>query len=245
MNIRKDSPLRIILTKEKVVEKNLALEEAILENLNKGGSQNTFRIWINEKSAIASIHEKIEESINLEFCFEKGIKINRRITGGGTVYHDEGNLNWSFFYRRDSALNTDPIKLYELFSSFILQSISKLGYEAKFNKPNWLGIYNKKISGMAGYLKKDALLIHGTLLVNANLSYLRKVCKMHYKYPEVINLSDIRPVTMEKVIEAILEIIKENFNNHYISNDLEEEEKELALFLEENKYKKLHWIFKY
>ncbi|MFP3190642.1 MAG: lipoate--protein ligase family protein [Thermoproteota archaeon] len=244
MNDLKEETLRIIIDKEKIVEKNLALEEAILEILNEDKTQNTFRIWINEKSAIASIHEKIDETINIEFCFEKGIKINRRITGGGTVYHDEGNINWSFFFRRNQKLNFDPVTLYEYFSSFIIQAISTLGFEVRFNKPNWLGIYNRKISGMAGYLKRNALLIHGTLLVNANLVYLRKVCKLHYKYPEVINISDIKPISVQTVIEALTNTIQNNFKNSYVANDLEQNEKEMVAKLEENKYKKLDWIFK-
>jgi Lipoate-protein ligase A len=244
VNNLKSKELRILFFSEKTVEKNLALEEAILDKINEGSSPNTLRLWINEKSAILSIHDRIEDTVNISFCLEKGIKINRRITGGGTVYHDEGNLNWSFFVRKEDVNNQDLIEMYRNFSSYLIAALSSLNFNLVFYEPNWIGIENRKISGMAGYIKRNAFLIHGTLLVESNLDYLRNVCKLHFKYPEVANLSNYRSVNLDSVVNTIINYIHEEFVSSFIEKKPEKEEEELMIKLENEKYKSLNWIFK-
>jgi len=238
--------LRILFEyKENDVFRNLALEEAILLSINEGRSPNTFRIWINDSSAIAPFHENIFELINVEYCLDKGINISRRITGGGAIYNDLGNINWSFFFSRKPFEKFSLKELYSYFSSFIIKALEKLGLSLKYYEPNWLGYEGKKISGMAGYIKNNSILIHGTLLVDANLQNLEKVCKLHYKYPPVMNISSLKKIDIENIIQEIIDEISEDFKGKYeikIENKLKEEEKKLLEELK-NKYTSLNWIF--
>ncbi|HLI46728.1 MAG TPA: lipoate--protein ligase family protein [Geobacterales bacterium] len=240
------SELRILYEKnEKDVFRNLALEEAILLSLNEGNSSNTFRLWLNDSSAIAPFHESIFDLIDVEFCLDEGINIARRITGGGAIYNDCGNLNWSFFFNRKPFEKYSLKDLYSYFSSFIIKSLTQVGIDLNFHEPNWLGYEGKKVSGMAGYLKNNAILIHGTLLISADLTKLERVCKQHYKYPPVLNLSSIKPLDTEKVANIILGSIEETFQSsfkiHFDTSPNEREEQLLSGLKE--KYSSIAWVF--
>ncbi|MDT7892239.1 MAG: lipoate--protein ligase family protein [Thermoproteota archaeon] len=237
---------RIIYENEFDLNRNLALEEAILISLNGGNSTNTFRLWINEDSAIAPFHESIFKLIDVEYCLRGGIKLGRRITGGGAIYNDEGNLNWSFFVQRKPYEKFSLIELYRYFSSYIVKALSEIGIELEFREPNWLSIKGKKVSGMAGYIKSNSILIHGTLLVDANLDKLEKVCKEHYKYPPVMNISEIKSISINELIHHISNWMKKKLSEKSevtLADKPSEYELKLAEKLKEEKYEKISWIF--
>jgi Lipoate-protein ligase A len=226
---------------------NLALEEVLLNHVNSGREENILRLWINTKSAIVAFHEKVYEVIDVDYCLLNDIEINRRITGGGAVYHDEGNLNWSFFFKRCIFEKFNLIELYKYFSEIIISALRKINITAKFYEPNWIGIDGKKISGMAGYIKNNSLLIHGTLLINANLENLKKVCKLHWKYPPTVNISSYKSIEVKEMMEKIIEEVKEKFDPikiNKINNNLEGNLLKEATELEKNKYRTISWIFK-
>lgn len=237
---------RIIYEDEFNLNRNLALEEAILISLNEGKSMNTFRLWVNEDSAIAPFHENIFKLIDVEYCLREGIKLGRRITGGGAIYNDEGNLNWSFFVQRKLYEKFSLIELYHYFSNFIIKALSEIGIELEFREPNWLSIKGKKVSGMAGYIKNNAILIHGTLLVHANLNKLEKVCKEHYKYPPVMNIAELKSISISELIHHISNWMRKKFSEKsevIFVDEPSEYELKLAERLKEEKYEKISWIF--
>jgi len=235
--------LRILINKNFSVTKNLAVEESILKLLDENKTVNTLRLWINPKSAIAGISNEIYETINVQYCLKNGIEINRRITGGGAIYNDEGNLNWSFFFKKDNLKFNSLIQYYKYFSNYIIKSLESLSIKVNFYEPNWLGINNFKISGMAGYIKRNCILIHGTLLIDSNLINLENVCKLHYKYPKVMNISEIKNVKVNDVILSIIDFLRKNFDVS-INYELNNEEETLSNTLENIKYKTISWIFK-
>lgn len=234
--------LRIIIHEKHSAAENLAIDEAILELLNVGKGPETFRLWINSEAAIAPFHESIFDLIDVKFCFDNKIELNRRITGGGAIYHDKGNLNWSFYLKREPYEKLSLTEIYKFFSQIILKVLNRIGIKAEFHEPNWIGIEGRKISGMAGYIKRNAMLIHGTLLVNANLFNLKRVCKLHFKYPEVMNLKEIRLISLDEVIDAMEETIRK-YSKELTKGDLIDEEIELAKKLFQEKYTDLSWIF--
>lgn len=238
----KISDIRVIEDdREKSIAKNLAIEEAIFEMVNSCESPNTFRVWIAEKSAIAPFHESIFDVIDVKYCLDNNIKLNRRITGGGAIYCDEGNLNWSFYFKREPFEKLSVLDLYKYFGEIILEAVKSIGVKAKLFGENWLGIEGKKISGMAGYIKKNAILIHGTLLVFSDLVTLGYVCKLHYKYPPVTNVSNYRSVSVWDVKDVVAETVYRKFKG--FTGDLTDKEKSLAEKLKKEKYDTFDWIF--
>jgi lipoate-protein ligase A len=239
-----ENKIKILISNTFDPKFNLALEEAILNYVNEGKEINVLRLWINKKSAILAFHEKVFDVIDVDYCIANDIEINRRITGGGAVYHDEGNLNWSFFFNRTLFKRLNLLEIYKYFSEIIISALENLGINTRFYEPNWLGIDGKKISGMAGYIKNNSLLIHGTLLINANMENLRKVCKLHYKYPPTVNISDLKKVGIKDIIREIIEEAKQRFDVMQINDKLNENILKETINLEKNKYSTVSWIFK-
>jgi len=143
---------------------NTALEEYYLKNFE----DNCFIVWQNSPSVIVGKHQNAYSEIDYSFINENKIDVVRRITGGGAVYHDLGNINYSFITKAEStkkinfALYLEPIK----------NCLNKLGLDITTNTKNGLYCNNKKIGGTAAHLFKDKTIHHGTLLFSANLSNL-------------------------------------------------------------------------
>ncbi len=236
--------IRIIESRNKDVAMNLALEEALLELVNKCMSPSSFRIWSTRPCAIISFNQSIFDLIDVKYCLDFGIELNRRITGGGAIYSDEGNLNWSFYLKRKSFEKLSIVELYRTIANIIIEGLYRTAaIKAQFHEPNWIGIKGNKISGMAGYIKKNAILIHGTFLVFTNQARLATVCKRHLEYPPTMNIIELSPnFTIEDARNALKEGVRRKFKEYY-EDELNEEEKELASKLVEEKYTNLSWIF--
>jgi len=242
--------------------RNLALEEALLLKVGEGRSPDTVRLWRNPDTVVIGRFQSVALEVDVEACRRYGIYIVRRLSGGGTVYHDLGNLNWTIVVRRsDPAIPRDLTGIYKVFGETVSRGINSLakGLGAKFTPPNMISIDGLKISGMASTVKREAILCHGTLLINSNLERLRSVLKRpdtstknsrytRSRWAEVANLSSIlgRTVSVGEVKEAILKAFQallsplKGFRGH-----LSVEEEVLTEKLFKEKYGTLHWNLSY
>ena len=234
----KFSRLRAILERQKDPYLNLAMDEAILTSVALGKSLDTLRLWVDTRSLILGSSIRIE-TVNLALCEELGIPVVRRCSGGGVVYHDEGNLNWSFVAKHSSR---ELFSAYEYVGGLIADSLRMLDISAKFVKPNRIEVNGKKLSGMAGRFKQDTLLIHGTLLVSSNLDLLNRLCPPLPNTPPVTSLEEVlgHKVEMGRVADAIISSLKSR------AVDVEKAEPTpfelgLARELYEKKYSLLSW----
>jgi lipoate-protein ligase A len=221
---------RLLVLGETEPYANMAVEEALLRAVEEDEAPNTLRLWRSSCSAVVGLSERPEETVNLENCRRLGIPIVRRFTGGGTVYHDLGNLNWAFAFRKNSGDEGKVMSAYlvfERFSSPILEALRGLDVEAEFRAPNALYVGEGKVSGMAMYVKRRSVLCHGTLLVDANLSLLKLALK-RLKEP-VANVNDEAPsrLSVEDVAKAIVEASGRCLNIGLIEDGLTAREKEL------------------
>jgi len=148
---------------------NIASEEYLLDT----STEDVFMLWRNSPSVIIGKNQNAWAEINTEFVQEHGIAVVRRITGGGAVFHDLGNVNFSFITKADeqSRLN------FEKFSRPIIYALSKTGISAQMNGRNDLVAEGFKISGNAECIKNNkygasVMLHHGTLLFGADISRL-------------------------------------------------------------------------
>jgi lipoate-protein ligase A len=240
--------LRCIQRSETDPYYNLAAEEYLL----KTATVNTFMTWRNEPSVIVGKHQNTSREINHPFIESCNLPVIRRITGGGTVYHDLGNINFSFIYtdRKDNPVD------FRYFTEPVIKFIQELGLNASFEGKNNITIDGLKVSGNSAHLYKNKVLHHGTLLFNSDLGALKKALagrKDHYKdksvrsiRSKVANICDLlkEEISVEEFIGLFRNFIIKNFNDAYL-HELQPKEKEAIQNLAEEKYKSYKWNFGY
>lgn len=151
---------------------NLAFEEYCFKNLPQ--DEDYVILWINGPSIIIGKNQNTMEEINQEYVREHGIKIARRITGGGAVYHDLGNLNFSLITTVSGEVRID----FRQINIPMLNSLEKLGINAEFSGRNDLTLEGKKFSGIAQSVWKNRVLNHGTILFDTDLTVLSSALKV-------------------------------------------------------------------
>lgn len=145
---------------------NLALEEYVLRHAQT--DEDLLLFYINAPSIIIGRHQNTLEEINSEYVQQHGIYVVRRLSGGGAVYHDLGNLNFSFITRSTA----DNFRNFKKFTDPVIQALAKLGVQAELSGRNDILVDGRKVSGNAQYISKDRMFSHGTLLFNSDLSHV-------------------------------------------------------------------------
>lgn len=151
---------------------NLALEEHVLKTFVQ--DEEIFILWQNEPTIVVGKHQNTVEEINQDFVRENGINVVRRLSGGGAVYHDLGNVNFTFI------LNSGEKELldFKKFTLPVIRALERFGIKAEQSGRNDITIDGRKISGNAQYIHKNRLLHHGTLLFDSNLDILQETLKV-------------------------------------------------------------------
>ncbi|MBC6162208.1 lipoate--protein ligase [Listeria booriae] len=142
---------------------NLAVEEFILTELDL--DEPVLLFYINQPSIIIGRNQNTIEEINTEYVAKNNIKVVRRLSGGGAVYHDEGNLNFSFITKDDG----DSFHNFAKFTQPIVEALKKQGVNAELKGRNDLLIDGFKVSGNAQFATKGKMFSHGTLMLDLNL----------------------------------------------------------------------------
>ena len=189
---------------------NLAIEEAALNSRSP-----TLYLWQNDKTVVIGRNQSAFVECNLDYAKEQNIKIARRITGGGAVYHDLGNLNFSFIL---------PKKSYDIKRStcIILNTLHKLKIAVNTDGRNDICFADKKISGNAYYSNSVVGLHHGTILYDADFDTLEKVLlvstdkKSRHSVSSVrARVNNIKAISPNISLEEIIKTIKEEFCVEY------------------------------
>jgi lipoate-protein ligase A len=231
---------------------NLAKDEMLLAEINSNPNECIARFWINTPSVVLGNSQKVMEEINIDFCLDNNILIARRITGGGAVYHDPGNLNMSVILPRSILPKNIEIRQINRFcTSLIISGLKNAGYnEIELNGSTNILYQGKKISGSAGSHKSKAILHHATLLFQADLERLNHALKACInqsdtssgsKYFPTKNLPNFNINTWLQLVKKVLE---RKFKTHLINKKLSKEEEKNAHELSNSKYKKRNWIWK-
>ncbi len=189
---------------------NLALEEYVFQKLTDDAY---FMLWENDSSIVLGKHQNVFEEINIKEAEKTGIKIARRNSGGGTVFHDKGNLNYSFIKNYDKHSFID----YDNFLTPVIEALNSLGIKAEKRRTCDIAIDGKKISGSAQSSKGGRILHHGTLLFDADLSLLEKMLKSTDGKIESRSIKSVRS-TVTNIKEHMNEEITLNtFKNNLLN----------------------------
>lgn len=147
---------------------NLAMEQYILTEM--GLDEETLFFFIDRPSIIVGRHQNTLDEVNLDYVKERRIQIVRRLSGGGAVYHDLGNLCFSFIL----PFPDRPVPDFSTFTEPVVRALRKMGVAAEKSGRNDILVEGAKISGSAYYRNKFGTVCHGTLLFNTDLAVLAK-----------------------------------------------------------------------
>ena len=226
---------------------NLAAEEYLLHRR----TEDIFFVWISKPAVITGKHQNTLAEINPGFVYEHDIIVARRLSGGGTVYHDNGNLNFTF------VTNEEPGKLidFKRFALPVMGFLEQLGIKTTLGAKNDILAGGFKISGNAGHVYKNRVLHHGTLLFDSDLRSLRSALSdntgryssraVQSNRIQVVNIVDFlaRPMPIETFSSQLLNYILNRYRGeHYILNP---EETEWIGRLAAEKYSVWEWIYGY
>ncbi len=184
---------------------NLAVEEYLFRN----SEDNVIILWQNEPTVVIGKNQNAYAELNLEYIKEKGINIARRITGGGAVYHDTGNVNFSFI-----AVNSESTEIdFKSYTEPIIEALSKMGVKATLSGRNDILVDERKISGNAQYNAGGRVLHHGTLLFSSDFSVLSEALRVD---EEKIRSKSIK--SYRSRVANIKDFTKENYTlNEFVS----------------------------
>lgn len=225
---------------------NIACEEYILNNC----PEDVFLLYRNDSSIIVGRHQNTLAEINLDYVKERNIPVVRRLTGGGTVFHDLGNLNYCFLMNRTE----DEDRGFARYTAPILAALKDLGIEAKLEGRNDLTIKGMKFSGNARAVYPNKIHQHGTILFSSKITDLSAALKanplkfkdkaVHSVSARVTNISEhlTKPITLEEFIQLIQNEVLKLYPDAKDYHFTDEDEKGINSLMK-SKYETWEWNF--
>jgi len=239
---------------------NMAVDEAILTARIENQAPNTVRFYRWNPSAVSvGKFQDFKNEVQIENCRKYGVDVVRRITGGGTVYHDaEHEITYSVIANKQDLDAEDVTGVYARIYSGLAEALQILGVNADFNVGNEktcpnLTVKGKKISGSAQSHKKGVVLQHGTLLADVDLERMFTLLRVPWAKTcmEVVNVAEgritsirkelARSVSQEEVNRALISGFEKALNVTLEEGDLTSYERDLADKLCREKYATDEW----
>ena len=225
---------------------NMAFDEYCLESLTI--NEPVFYLWQNRPTVVVGYNQEINTEVNLEYLRQNDIALVRRVTGGGAVYHDLENLNYTIVGRSE-----DLERDYPEYAGLMIKALQKLGVPATLSGRNDILVDGKKVSGFAKRVCKNRLMVHGTLMYRVNLEVLTKVLhpsatKLQSKgiasvRSRVTNLCDYLPNLSD--IQQFSNSLEEVLSNHHADSEyiLSEEDLKRIQQLADEKFSQWEWNY--
>ncbi|OQA22582.1 MAG: Octanoyltransferase LipM [Actinobacteria bacterium ADurb.Bin346] len=240
--MHKNKKIRVIDTGHLTAAENMALDEAILEAREESSIPDTIRfLSFKPHCALAGYFQDVENELRLDYCRKENIDINRRITGGGSLYWGTSDIGWEIFASSDSFSSRISVfeDYYRLFCSAAAAGINNFGISAGFRPRNDIEVNGKKISGSGGTSLKSCFMFQGTLLVDIDLEVMLRALRVpveKLKYREISSLRErITWLSREtgycpsrqEIIKNLIEGFSEYLGVDYYLDKLSKREKEL------------------
>ena len=223
---------RLLDTGLRPAAQNIALNRALLEARQENASPSTLRFLRFEPCALLGYHQSAEQELNLDYCREHGITIQRRITGGGAIYFDTTQIGWELYLHKHELGTADMSAISRRICEAAARGISTLGVEAQFRPRNDIEVDGRKISGTGGAFDGDALMYQGTLLIEFDVEKMLRVLKIPAEKlsdktvasarERVANLADLlgQVPTMSQVQAALANAFAEEFAVEFAPSSL-------------------------
>ncbi|RLE96973.1 MAG: lipoate--protein ligase family protein [Thermoprotei archaeon] len=231
---------------------NLAFEEAFTRVRAADLTCDTLRIWRNDRAVVIGYFQEAGAEVKLAEAEKLGIRVVRRFTGGGAVYHDLGNINFALAIKAEGV--KDPISyLYSYLIGGALRALKLLGASPRLENVNDIVVNQRKVSGVAASTRWGVYFLHGCILVNADLTALAKVLRVpkeklrdkgvsEVKY-RVANLSEVlgRELSYRELVKALVKGYEEHLKAESYVDLPSKEEVRVAQLLYEYKYSRNEW----
>jgi len=214
---------RIIDTGLRPAAENMALNRALLEARQADEIPSTLRFLRFKPCALLGFHQSAEQELNLDYCADNGIEVQRRITGGGAIYFDETQIGWELYLHKRDLGTADMTQISRRICEAAARGMSSLGVDAKFRPRNDIEVDGKKISGTGGAFDGDALMYQGTLLIQFDVEKMLRVLRIPAEKlsdkaiasarERVVNLAELigRVPDMEEVKAALADAFAREF----------------------------------
>ena len=223
---------RVIDTGVRRAAENMALNRALLDARQADESPSTLRFLRFTPCALLGFHQSAEQELNLEYCAEHGVDVQRRITGGGAIYFDETQLGWELYLHKRDLGTADMSVITRRICEAAARGISALGVNAVFRPRNDIEVDGRKISGTGGAFDGDALMYQGTLLIQFDVEKMLRVLRIPAEKladkaiasarERVINLADLLGdvPALEKVQASIQQAFAAEFGVEFMPGGL-------------------------
>lgn len=238
---KRGGKMRIIHNKSTDPYFNLATEEYLIDNAD----EDIFMLWRNDRAVIIGRNQNTYAEINENFCRENGVKVVRRLTGGGAVFHDLGNVNYTFITNAEEAQALD----FARFCKPIIDALGLFGVKAELSGRNDITAEGRKVSGTAQCVRNGRLMHHGCILYSADLSSVEGALKVNEEKmrskgiksvrSRVANLADL--IYNAPDVEGFIDFIESHTDG--IRRDLGEDEINAISKLTKVKYSTWEWNF--
>lgn len=169
---------RILDTGLRSATENMVLNRTLLEGHQSGITPHTLRFLRFKPSALLGFHQSAEQELNLDYCRDNHIDIQRRITGGGAIYFDQTQLGWELYLNKQALGTADMGVIAQRICEAAADAISELGVDARFRPRNDIEIDGRKVSGTGGAFDGDSILYQGTLLLDFDIEKMLRVLKI-------------------------------------------------------------------
>lgn len=157
---------RVVDTGIRDGRRQIAFDQALIESRKAGAIPDTIRFLRFPPTALIGRHQSLSREIRVEHCRAHGIGMVRRITGGGAIYFDEGQLGWSLVFHRATLGISSLGELARAICEAAAAGLSKLGVDARYRPRNDIEVDGRKVSGTGGFFDGDTLFYQGTVLVD-------------------------------------------------------------------------------
>ena len=186
---------RLLDTGARSAAENMALDDALLKARSGGAVPNTLRfLQFSPPAVLVGYHQVVEQEIRGNYCRDRGIDINRRLTGGGTIYFDRSQLGWELIAsKEDFGLGRVLFPFFEKICGALIAALAELGIHAQYRFKNDIEVGGRKISGTGGVEEADAFLFQGTLLMDFDVEsmlYALRVPTEKLKAKEISSARD-------------------------------------------------------
>ena len=225
---------------------NMAFDEYCLESLSI--DEPVFYLWQNRPAVIVGFNQEVNTEVNLDYLKENGIDLVRRVTGGGAVYHDLENLNYTIVGRSE-----DLERDYPEYASLLAKALQTLGVPATLSGRNDILVEGRKVSGFAKRVCKNRLMVHGTLMYNVDVDVLTHVLnpsttKLQSKgiasvRSRVANLCDYLPEIPD--IQTFSQRLEEILSNNHSDTEYQLSETDLTNIQQLTNKKFATWEWNY